>query len=191
MSAESANNMNAKPNRPFEVVEYDANWIKEFEKRREKLKEILGDDIVDIQHVGSTAILGMIAKPQIDILIVVENLDTIRSKYDEMRASGFEPRGDYAAIGEEYFTEDTEQGVRLASIHILPQGHPEIAATINFRDYPSTHQEDRDLYGATKKELFIRHADNYLAYGREKSSLIETIRERANQWARQLLDAND
>ena len=172
-----------KPHRPFEVVEYDPNWTVEFEIRRQKLEKILGDQVIATHHIGSTAIPGMTAKPQIDILVVVKDLNSIKGKYDEMSAEGFEPRGDYTGIGEEYFTEDDREGMRLASIHVLPQGHGEIEEQLNFRDYLIENENDRILYAATKRKLFATHKDDYPAYGKGKEDVIMAIRQRANQWA--------
>lgn len=171
-----------KAHRPFEIVEYDSNWVQEFKVKKRKLIQILGDNILDIQHVGSTSIPGMLAKPQIDILVVVKNLDAVRDKYREMSVAGFTSLGDYTSIGEEYFTEDKER-IRLTSVHVVPQGHPEILEVINFRNYLRTHVEDRDQYIAVKRELFSRYSQNYAAYGRGKEEIIRAIKHRANQWA--------
>ena len=167
-------------------MEYDPNWVKEFEIRKQKLAEILGDEVLDIQHIGSTAIPGMFSKPQIDILVVVRDLHNIKRRYDEMLTAGFQPRGDYTGIEEEYFTEDDQRGVRLASVHILPQGHPEIEGQINFRNYLIANENDRNLYAVTKKELFARYRDDYSAYARGKQQVIEIIRQHVDQWAKRI-----
>ncbi len=171
-----------KSHRPFEIVEYDPNWIWEFEMHKLKLTEILGDETLDIQHIGSTAIPGMVAKPQIDILVVVKDVDRIKSKYGAMLAAGFEHRGDYTGIGEEYFTEDDQEGRRLTSIHVLPRGHPEIEELMDFRDFLIADEDARELYITAKRELFASHRGDYSAYDAGKQQIIETIRQRVEEW---------
>lgn len=177
--------MHLRQHRPFEVVEYNPEWVAEFELRRKILEKILGDSIIDIYHIGSTAIPGMPAKPQIDILVVTRDLGAVRMKRDQMAAEGFHARGDYTGIGEEYFTQDSPDGRRMTSVHVLPQGHKEIEEQIAFRDYLMANAEDRNLYAEAKKRLFAEHHDNYSAYGSGKEKVIEDIRQRAKEWQRQ------
>ncbi|MCX6735810.1 MAG: GrpB family protein [Candidatus Parcubacteria bacterium] len=174
-----------RPNRSYHIETHDPRWFDEFAKRKSKLEAILGDIVVDIQHTGSTSVQGLIAKPQIDILVVVKRLDDIIPHYDDMEVAGFTPRGDYTHIGEEYFTEDDEQGTRLASIHILPVGHPEISAILDFRDYLRSNAKDRNLYAATKQILFKKFPDDYKSYDSGKTEVILAIKKRAKNWANQ------
>lgn len=172
-----------RPNRSYRLVSYNDNWPKQFEKIANRVRSALGDEIIDIEHIGSTSIVGMAAKPQIDILVVVKDLEKIKEYYKVMDRSGFTPRGDYTGIGEEYFTEDNSQGIRLASIHILPIGHPEIKDQINFRDYLRVNHQDRSLYESTKEKLYRTHPGDYNLYDSGKEAVIREIKVRANEWA--------
>lgn len=165
-----------KPHRPFEVKEYDPIWSEMFEIRNKKIKEILGDLVVEIHHIGSTSIPNMPAKPQIDILVVVSDLNAVKDKYQEMELANFNPRGNYTGIGEEYFTEDDGNGARISSIHILPIGHPEIEDILAFRKYLLENSDDREKYITKKRELFEKYSQDYQSYDSGKKATIEEIR---------------
>lgn len=150
----------------------------------EKLKPILADNLIDIEHMGSTSIEGMVAKPQIDILVTVKDLNLVKNNYDQLRAAGFVPRGtEYVGIGDEYVTLDDKDGKRLVSIHIFQEGHPEIEEDRLFRKYISTHEEDKNLYIETKRKLYAQHKDNYEGYDFGKVEVIRAIKSRARLWA--------
>ncbi len=168
--------------RPYRLVEYNSAWKEEFKKVDGLLKKIFGEEIIDIQHVGSTAIPGIIAKPQIDIFVVVKNLAKVRSYYKVMQDAGFAPRGDYIGKGEEYFTKDSEDGSRSISIHVYPQNHPKIEDMLTFRDYLLENRGDCELYSSIKRKLYEKFADDYPAYCKAKEEAMEPIKKRARAW---------
>lgn len=174
-----------KPHRKFELKEYDPNWVNEFNKRAEILKSIFGDELLEIHHIGSTSIPEMVAKPQIDILILVKDFSKVKSFYNDMSNAGFTPRGtEYVGIGDEYFTEDASDGKRLSSIHVFQKGNSKGEEILNFRDYLSTHKEDRDLYISVKRVLFSKHYNNYTEYDSGKGEVIKEIKSRINDWVK-------
>lgn len=173
-----------RKHRPYELKEYDPQWKETFFEYAERLRPILGDNLLEIEHMGSTSIEGMVAKPQIDILVIVKDLSRIKDKYNRFRDAGFVPRGtEYVGIGDEYVTLDSPDGNRLASIHIFQQGHPAIEEDRLFRRYISTHKEDRNLYIDTKRKLYAQHRDNYEGYDLGKKEVIGAIKDRAQKWA--------
>ena len=91
-------------NRPYAFVTYDSAWPEMFTDYAGTIDEILGEEIVDLEHVGSTSVPGMSAKQQIDILVTVKNFEEVTNFYGTMTEKGFTPRGDYTNEGEEYFT---------------------------------------------------------------------------------------
>jgi len=90
--------------RPYRLVEYNPKWKDTFEKHASKLRSIMGQDILEIYHVGSTSIPGMLAKPNIDVMVVVPNIAKIARYRSTMEAVGYAAHGDYSHISEEYFT---------------------------------------------------------------------------------------
>lgn len=170
--------------RPYELMEYDPAWNDRFDEAADKLRPILGDNLISIEHIGSTSIEGMVAKPQIDILAVVKDLDRVPDMYQAFRRVGYIPQGrEYVGNGDEYVTEDASDGRRVTSIHIFPAGNPKIEEYRIFRDYLKTHSEDRELYIATKRKLYGLHQDEYVAYDQGKKDVIQQIKDRAREWA--------
>ena len=173
-----------KAHRPYELQEYNPAWKSRFLVVAEKLKPIFGDNLVEIVHVGSTSIEGMVAKPQIDVLAVVKNIDLVKESSVAFSKAGFTLQGrGYVAADDEYITEDSLDGKRLTSIHTLQFGNPRIFEFKAFKDYLTANKEDRDLYIATKRELYFSHHNNYAEYDSGKSDIIDTINARAKQWA--------
>lgn len=173
-----------KAHRPYELQEYDPAWKQRFLDAAEKLKLIFGDNLVEIDHIGSTSIVGMVAKPQVDVLAVVKNLDVVKDKHDDFIKVGFIPKGrGYVAEDDEYMTEDSTDGRRLVSVHTLQEGNSKIAEYKIFRDYLQENEEDRDLYIATKRKLYSEHQDNYADYDSGKKEVITGIKVRAKDWA--------
>lgn len=172
-----------KTHRPYSIEEYDPTWKDKYSFVAKKLEPIFGDNFVEINHIGSTSILGMVAKPQIDILVVVKDLEKVKESYEALKVAGFTPRGrGYVNYDDEYFTEDTSDGRRLTSVHTLQTDNPRIKEYKNFRDYLTVNKEDRELYIATKKALYTQHRDNFAEYDPGKEKIVKQIITRANQW---------
>jgi GrpB-like predicted nucleotidyltransferase (UPF0157 family) len=176
------------PHRPYTIQDYSSDWPKLFQQVRARIREVLEGAALAIHHVGSTAIPGMPAKPQIDVLVIVDDLADIRHYYKAMKNAGFTPRGDYNGklLAEEYFTRDDSDGRRLVSVHVLPKGHPEIEGKIAFRDYlcDEEHRNDRDRYAEKKRALLRQHPDAIGEYDQGKRDVIAAIRSRAISWHR-------
>ncbi|MCA9348802.1 GrpB family protein [Candidatus Saccharibacteria bacterium] len=173
-----------RPDRSYDILPYDPVWAIKFKELRERLKAVLGDIAILVEHIGSTAVPGMAAKPQIDVIVGVNNLEDVRTLKDKMADAGFSARGDFVGNGEEYFTEDDQAGHRLASIHIQKIDSPEIPKQIRFREYMRLNiNGDRDLYELKKQELKQLFPDSYNAYGDGKRLLLEEIHQRCKKWA--------
>jgi len=170
-------------NRPFKVIEYDHSWPTQYQQYAGTIKGILGDNLTEIHHLGSTSIPGMFAKPNIDIYAAVASFDVLRGSYDKMKAAGFTPRGDYSHIGEEYFTVDHQDGERIASVHIFEGGSQKITDYKLFHDYLISNEVDRNRYIALKRELYDKYKDDYPAYDSGKRTLIDEIKSKAKNWA--------
>lgn len=174
-----------RKHRLYELKDYDPLWKKQFAAYAERLRPILGDNLISIEHMGSTSIEGMAAKPQIDMFAVVKDLDKVRDVYPAFEVAGFVPRGrEYVGIGDEYVTLDDEHGKRLAGIHIFPEGHWSIEEERLWRRYLSTHKDERDLYSNTKRDLYAKHKENYEGYDTGKNAVIKEIKARACEWAK-------
>ena len=173
-----------KTHRPYELVEYDPRWKDHYLEVKERIIPLLGDNLISVEHVGSTSIEGMLAKPQVDILVVVKDLSLIRSSYEAFKARGLVPQGtDYVGIGDEYFTEEEPDGKRITSIHIFQEGNPKIFDNTIVRDYLKENIEDKELYIETKRKLYSLYKDDYESYKTGKKEVVDAIEARAKKWA--------
>jgi len=175
-----------KPHRPYTLEEYNPSWKERFLNSSSKLEHLLGDNLVEIDHSGSTSIdaEGMIAKPQIDILVVVKDLGRMGDFRDDLVEAGFTIHGlGYVNDDDYYVSESDLEESRLTSVHILQVGNPKIKEYKDFRDYLKTNTKDRELYIKTKKELYNQHSNNYADYDRGKRDVIQAIKLRAYEWA--------
>lgn len=171
--------------RAFHLETHNPDWSKQFQQKAELLRPIFGNNLVRIDHIGSTSIPGISAKPQIDIMVEVNSLAFVKDVYGQMKAAGFTPQGDYGGLipGEEYFTEDASTGERISSVHVRQSGDPRLANQLNFRDYLRAHPEEMRRYEAAKQALFGEYKDDYPAYNAGKHLLIEEIEAKSNDWA--------
>jgi len=170
-------------NRPYELVEYNEEWKAIFTREAINIKTALPDIVKNIEHIGSTSIPGMIAKPQIDILVVVTDLDLVPLCYQQMESLGYVSQGrEYVGNGDEYFTKDTEDGRRIVSVHVFQECNPHINKYIFFREYIKSHPLEMELYIKIKTDLYAKYADNYEAYDTEKDTLMTPLKQRAFEW---------
>jgi GrpB-like predicted nucleotidyltransferase (UPF0157 family) len=169
-------------NRPYDFGSYDHDWPIKFSKISDEIKRILGDEIIAVEHIGSTSIPGMPSKPQLDVLVTVKNLNAIPSYYDQMQEHGYVARGDFTKEGEEYFTKDNANGKREVSVHVLPDGHRWVIELVAFRDYLRSNPTEMQLYAFTKEEMHKKFPDNYTEYYKGKLAVVLELLDRDIKW---------
>lgn len=163
--------------RKVELSAYDPGWADKYLLEAERLTAILSAEILAIHHIGSTAIPNIYAKPIIDILIVVKDIERIEHYNDQMAALDYAARGENGIPGRRYFSKEI-QGTRTHHVHIFQVGNPEIDRHIKFRDYLLTDSEEAQAYSRLKIELAKIYSDNVLYYTEAKSDFIHDIDER-------------
>lgn len=166
--------------RQIEVLPYDEEWAALFEKEKELLQGIFSEELVAIHHIGSTSIRGMKAKPIIDIMPVVKDIERIHLYNDSMRMAGYEPKGENGLPGRRYFQKGGDQ--RTHHVHMYQQGHPDIHRHLAFRDYVSSHPDAMAAYASLKEELAKKFRYDGQAYADGKSGLVRQIDEAALAW---------
>lgn len=171
-----------KKDRPYTVEAYNPEWVTRFNEEERIIKTVFGDKASRIEHVGSTSVEGLWAKPQIDIVVIVESLDIVPPLVDQMRVEGYLYHGDYSNIGEEYFTRDAVSGERLVSIHVFTPDNPQALSQVYFRDYLRLHPADRDLYADTKKEAWGGGTVDRVTYAAKKKEVLVGLLARAKEW---------
>ena len=169
-------------NRIIEVVPYDPQWKKDYEEETRRIRDVLGQNMVKVYHVGSTAIPGMAAKPIIDILVEVGNLEAVDCCNEAMKAIGYIAKGENGIVGRRYFLKGQE-ALRTHHLHTFQTGNREIARHLSFRDYMMAHPEEAQRYEGLKMELAERFRHNVGGYVEGKDSYIKEIDKRALEWA--------
>jgi GrpB-like predicted nucleotidyltransferase (UPF0157 family) len=158
------------------VVEYDPNWPQLFGREQQRIQEILGDTALSVDHVGSTSIPGLAAKPIIDIDLVVPNSADESTYVPQLEAAGY-----LLIIREPDWHEhrcfkgpDTN-----VNLHVFSPGSPETHRHAVFRDWLRTHSDDRELYARTKLDLASRDWTDTRGYTEAKDEVIDAIYSRA------------
>ena len=134
-----------KPVRIIEVVPHDSRWAGEYLKEAERIKHVFGEELLEIHHIGSTAIPGIYAKPIIDFLVGVKDILRVDSFNPAMEKLGYQAYGEFGISGRRYFPKGLI--VRTYQIHVFQSGDPQIARHLNFRDYM------RDLELCSRRHL--------------------------------------
>ena len=157
----------------IEIVDYDETWPAQFEQLRRRLAEALGPVALRIEHVGSTAVPGLAAKPKLDVDIVVaaENVETA---LERLATIGFEHQRDLRVSGREALK--GPDGGAAYHVYVCTEGAVPLRAHLAFRDYLRTHPQAAADYAALKRELAARHSDRD-EYTNAKSEFIERVLE--------------
>lgn len=171
------------PRRHIRVVDYDPGWPEAFEREAAALRGILGDHVVAIHHIGSTAISNMPAKPIIDLMVVVRDIEAVDRHNDEMRARGYTPQGTFGIVGRRFFYRGPDWA-RTHHVHVYGLGHPRIASHLDFRDYVASHPDDAAAYARVKREAARVYSHDIEGYMAAKDNLIGGIDARALAWRR-------
>lgn len=163
-------------NSTIELVDYDPDWPNQYERYRQSIVEALGDRIVLLEHVGSTSVPGLAAKPRIDILLIVENSADEAAYVPRLEAAGFELHIRETNWHEHRCLKGFDPD---ANLHVFSPGCVEIDRMIGFRDWLRAHDDDRQLYESTKRQLASQEWEFVQDYADAKSQVVEEIRIRA------------
>lgn len=161
-----------------ELVPHDENWAVEFEKEKKRLKKVLGKSALDIQHVGSTAIPGLRAKPILDIAVAVENAAKLHELIGVLSAAGYDVKDSINELGEILARKGTPDN-RTHYIHVEVLNSLFWNNHILFRDYLLDHPEYIKKYEDLKREMFERYKDERKLYTAAKNDFIEEVLELA------------
>ena len=166
--------------RIIEVVPYQSNWPSDFTKEADAIQSILKNEIIGIYHIGSTSIVGLSAKPVIDILIEVKKIDAIDQYNPQMESLQYIAKGEFGMEGRRFFIKGLIH--RTHHVHIFETGHPDIARHLNFRDYMLSHPDEAKAYESLKLELAQQFRYDNDGYCDGKDDFIKEIDRRATLW---------
>ena len=167
--------------RKVEVVPYCPDWPSLYQAEAEALHHALGEEVLSIHHFGSTSIPGISAKPVIDILVIVRNIDVIDGMNPRLAAIGYHAVGEYGIPGRRFFYKGSDD-VRSHHLHIYQSGNPHILRHLVFRDYLRTHPAPARNYARLKEELARRFPEDMDQYIAGKNDFVKAHEQIALDW---------
>ena len=156
----------------IKIYDYDSDWPKKFEKHARIIAGALGDAAQRIEHIGSTSVPGLGAKPIVDILVVVTDSTDESTYLPQLEAAGYVLRVREPDWNEHRMFRTPEKDVH---IHIYSTGCPEIQRNLIFRDRLRRNIHDRLRYEQTKRQLAAKDLPDHQAYTDGKTEVIESV----------------
>jgi GrpB-like predicted nucleotidyltransferase (UPF0157 family) len=161
---------------PIELIDYDPIWRQCFAEQQGRLTAVLGPWLAgEIEHIGSTAVPGLTAKPIVDILAPVQSLTASRGAISILQRDGWlfwpdDPNQDYRL----WFLRP-DPAARTHHLHIIQHDHPGFRALIVFRDVLRRDAKVRAAYLALKEELAAKHRNDRDAYSNAKADFVQSV----------------
>jgi GrpB-like predicted nucleotidyltransferase (UPF0157 family) len=173
---------------PVEIAEYEPEWPRLFEREAERLRWVLGGVALGIEHVGSTAVPGLAAKPVVDIQVSVASFEPQAAYGRGLERLGYvfrpDPPGDPDALHHRFYR-NPEGRPRRVHIHVCEAGGRWERDHLLFRDYLAANPDVAARYEDLKRELAARHGSERGEYTRAKSPFITETLRFAERWARE------
>ena len=157
---------------------YDPRWPEQFRREAEKIRAALGDRALAVEHVGSTSVPGLCAKPILDILLLTADAGREPDYVPALTAAGYALRIREPDWFQHRMLRGTDPAVNL---HVFSAGCPEAARMLAFRDWLRTCRADRDRYAAEKQRLAERQWAYVQDYADAKTAVVAEILERIRQ----------
>jgi GrpB-like predicted nucleotidyltransferase (UPF0157 family) len=154
---------------PIVIAAYDPGWLTRFARERDRIAAALEDQARRIEHVGSTSVPGLGAKPIVDILVIVATVEPDTELVGAMERAGYPLR--VREPGHRMFRTPE----RDVNIHVLAEGDPEVGRMLGFRDRRRASAADREAYEALKRALAERQWRDMNEYADAKGAFIEEV----------------
>ena len=159
-------------NAPILLREYDPEWPRLFDREADRIRAVLGDKALRVEHVGSTSVPGLVAKPIIDMLLVVPDSGDEASYVPVMEAAGYVLRIREPDWFEHRLFKGPDTDINL---HVFSLGASEIDRMVRFRDRLRACEADREHYARTKRELSQRTWRHVQHYADAKTQVVESV----------------
>jgi GrpB-like predicted nucleotidyltransferase (UPF0157 family) len=165
------------------LVPHAPAWAEMARAESARLKGALGDVLLRVEHMGSTSIPGIMAKPILDFIPVATNLEALDAARGALEALGYDYLGEFGIPTRRYCRlNDRVTGARKFQLHCFAQDSPEIARHLAFRDYLRAHPGIAKAYEAEKLRAAALHPDNVLLYNDAKNDWIKRTEQDALAW---------
>ncbi|NOU65437.1 GrpB family protein [Paenibacillus sp. LMG 31461] len=165
--------------RQWTISPWTNEWNQQFEVESNVLQDIFQSELVDIHHVGSTSVPSIgYAKPIIDILIIVKNIEQVDVGNEQMIDTGYRVRGENGIPNRRYFSKGDLQ--RTHHVHIYQQGDSRILTYLDFKAYLLQHPAEAAKYGQLKLDILASYPNEQ--YQQVKEDRINHLVEKALRW---------
>lgn len=163
---------------PIEIVDYDPQWPVQFAEIADRVHAAFAEGLlIIVEHVGSTSVAGLAAKPVIDLNVVVPSRKDIPEAIARLATLGYEHQGNLGIMGREAFR--STAGLPPHHLYLCDDENAEHRRQILFRDYLRANADAVENYAALKRTLVVRHGDDRCAYSEAKTEFIEAVLEQA------------
>ena len=157
------------------VLPYDRRWKVAFEAIRQELESALGELALRVEHVGSTSVEGLSAKPCIDIDLVIKDYTVLDAVVKRLACIGYFHEGDLGIAGREAFRYTDKPHLQMHHLYVCPQTSEELRRHVVFRDYLRNHPEAVERYSRVKEEAAMLFPNDIDGYMKHKSPCIEEL----------------
>lgn len=168
----------------YTFTDYSPDWPSEFEREAERLRTLLGEELVAVHHIGSTSVPGLAAKPIIDLLPLVRAIAAVDDLTPRLRDADYRDWGEYGLPGRRYFTRDRGE-VRTHNVHVYQFDDPGVERHLAFCAYLRHHEPTRREYEDLKRTVYAQHPTDIEAYMNGKNTWIKRVEPVAVRWFRQ------
>jgi GrpB-like predicted nucleotidyltransferase (UPF0157 family) len=174
-------NQTPKEQREVELVPHNPEWSRLADQESERILLGINFPVIGIYHIGSTSVPGIKAKPILDFVLEVEDLEDVINNQECFKELGYVSKGEFGIPGRQFFTRDTN-GDRTHHLHVFQTGHPDIERHLVFRDYLRANPDAAREYENLKEELAKRFPKASGSYTEAKSEFILSMDEVARYW---------
>ena len=157
------------------VVPYDASWTDEFLKIKGEIEDAIGDIIIGIEHVGSTAVEGMYAKPCIDIDVIIRDRSALAEVIEKLNTVGYVHEGDLGIKDREAFAYEDKPHLYKHHLYVCPIDSVELYRHVTFRNFLRATPAAAQEYSRIKKEAAALHPDSIDKYIEHKSPTVKKL----------------
>lgn len=166
---------------PVRLARYDSEWPNLAKMYSAELS-VLGEILVTVHHIGSTSVPGLQAKPIIDLMPLVTNLDELDRARALVERLGYGWHGEFGITERRYCTRSDDFGNRIVQLHFFATNSSQVTRHLAFRDYLRAHPEERNAYEKEKQRARALYPDDSHAYTEEKAAWIQSAEKRALRW---------
>ncbi|KRE32621.1 GrpB family protein [Paenibacillus sp. Soil522] len=169
--------------RKTEIVPWTEKWNELYHIESRKIASVLEGEMIEIHHIGSTSVKQIgFAKPIVDILVVVKDVNNLDTYNDQMEAFGYTPRGENGIPKRRYLTKGGQQ--RTHHVHCHQIGDERIDAHLSFKQYMIEHPNDAKSYGELKQRLAAEFPNDVHLYQSGKEEFIDGLVRKALEWVK-------